>query len=286
MFLHRVSEFTAGGIFLIAIPLWTEQLIKISKARFVRPDTGYGTLFIISILVLPLLEHLIGTGVDPVAQHLLQGSSGFDLFFQGQELIIARFQFQSMLDGIQRAGLIAKMRPQLAHLQPDPWIVRLLLGTFFRVAEGFFQSAAVHQRHRIPVVPGSAACGIFLGILHPFHSAVVVDIVIQIVAGEGVPEGNLQILMSLLFAESSFFYAAFDKILQPVEHFPKVSGSSFVKGFQCLNILCREQGASFLMNIRLRFFLVQQRYTTHIPPECVEVSIGQVASLKECLCRC
>ena len=35
------------------------------------------------------------------------------------------------------------------------------------------------------------------------------------------------------------------------------------------------------MNIRLRFFLVQQRHTTHIPPECVEVSIGQVASLKE-----
>ena len=83
------------------------------------------------------------------------------------------------------------------------------------------------------------------------------DIVIQIVAGEGVPEGNLKILMSLLFAESSFFYTAFDKILQPVEHFPKVSGSSFVKGLQYFNILCREQGASFLMNIRLRFFLVQ-----------------------------
>ena len=149
------------------------------------------------------------------------------------------------------------MRPQLAQMEPDPGVVRLLLGTFFRVAEGFFQSAAVHQRHRIPVVPGSAACGIFLGILHPFHSAVIVDIVIQIVAGEGVPEGNLKILMSLFFAESSLFYAAFDKILQPAEHFLKVTGGSFIKGFQCFNILRREQGASFLMNIRLRFFLVQ-----------------------------
>ncbi len=92
--------------------------------------------------------------------------------------------------------------------------------------------------------------------------------------------------MSLFFAESSFFYAAFDKILQPAEHFLKVTGGSFIKGFQCFNILRREQGASFLMNIRLRFFLVQQRHTTHIPPECVEVSIGQVASLKECLCCC
>ena len=116
MFLHWILEFTAGGVFLIVIPLWVEQLIKFSKSCFVYSDTGYGTLFIISILVQPLLEHLIGTGVDPVAQHLLQGSSGFDLFFQGQELIIARFQFQSMLDGIQRADLIAKMRPQLADL--------------------------------------------------------------------------------------------------------------------------------------------------------------------------
>ena len=56
MFLHRVLEFTAGGIFLIAIPLWAEQLIKIGKSRFVHPDTGQGALFIIHILALPLLE--------------------------------------------------------------------------------------------------------------------------------------------------------------------------------------------------------------------------------------
>ena len=177
------------------------------------------------------------------------------------------------------------MRPQLAHLQPDPGVVRLLLGAFFRIAERFFQPAAVHQRNRIPVVPGSAACGVFLGILHPFHSAVVVDIVIQIVAGEGVPEGDLQILVCLFFGESSFFYAVFDKILQPVEHFSKVTGSPFVKGFQRFNVLCREQGASFLMNIRLRFPLIQQRHTAHIPPECMEVSIGQVSFFKERLCR-
>lgn len=45
MFLHRVLEFTAGGVFLIVIPLWVEQLIKFSKPCFVYSDTGYGTLF-------------------------------------------------------------------------------------------------------------------------------------------------------------------------------------------------------------------------------------------------
>ena len=40
------------------------------------------------------------------------------------------------------------------------------------------------------------------------------------------------------------------------------------------------------MNIRLRFFLVQQRYTAHIPPESVEVSKGQTAFLKKRLRRC
>ena len=61
MFLHRVLEFTAGGVFLIVIPLWVEQLIKFSKPCFVYSDTGYGTLFIIYILALPLLERLTGT---------------------------------------------------------------------------------------------------------------------------------------------------------------------------------------------------------------------------------
>ena len=64
-------------------------------------------------------------------------------------------------------------------------------------------------------------------------------------------------LMGLFFGESSFFYAVFDKTLQPAEHFPKVAGSPFVKGFQRFDVLCREQGTGFLMNIRLRFFLVQ-----------------------------
>ena len=91
--------------------------------------------------------------------------------------------------------------------------------------------------------------------------------------------------MGLLFAESSFFYAAFDKILQPAKHFPKVAGNAFIKGFQRFDILCREQGAGFLMNIRLRFVLIQQRHTAYIPPECVEVGIGQAASFKKRLCR-
>ena len=65
MFLHRVSEFTAGGIFLIAIPFRAEQLIKIGKSRFVHPDTGQGALFITYILALPLLEQLVGSSFNP-----------------------------------------------------------------------------------------------------------------------------------------------------------------------------------------------------------------------------
>jgi len=35
------------------------------------------------------------------------------------------------------------------------------------------------------------------------------------------------------------------------------------------------------MNIKLRFVLIQQRHTAHIPPESMEVSIGQATSFKE-----
>ena len=143
-----------------------------------------------------------------------------------------------MFNGIQRACFVPKMRPQLARLQPDPWVVRLLLGTPLRIFQCFFQPAAVHQRNRIPVVPGRTACGVLLRILHPFHSTVVVDIVIQIVAGKGVPEGDLQILMGLFFGEFSFFYAVFDEILQPLKHSPEVAGCPFVKGFQRFDVLC------------------------------------------------
>ena len=67
MFLHRVLEFTAGGIFLIAIPLWVEQFIKFSKSRFVHPNAGYGALFIIRILVQSPLERLLSIGIDTVS---------------------------------------------------------------------------------------------------------------------------------------------------------------------------------------------------------------------------
>src|SRR5699024_12540687 len=56
-------------------------------------------------------------------------------------------------------------------------------------------------------------------------------------------------------------------IFQPLEHSPEVAGSPFIKGFQCFNILCREQRAGFLMNIRFYFFLIQQRHTAHIRSE-------------------
>ena len=43
--------------------------------------------------------------------HLFQSGAGLYLFFQGQELIVARFQGQALRHSVQRAGCIAKMRP-------------------------------------------------------------------------------------------------------------------------------------------------------------------------------
>ena len=82
MFLHRVLEFTEGGIFLIAIPFRAEQLIKFGKPRFVHPNTGQGALLFVYILAQPLLEGLVGVGIDPMVFHLFQGGSGFDSFFK------------------------------------------------------------------------------------------------------------------------------------------------------------------------------------------------------------
>ena len=40
------------------------------------------------------------------------------------------------------------------------------------------------------------------------------------------------------------------------------------------------------MDVRLWFLLIQQRHTAHIPPESVEVGIGQAAFFQERLRRC
>ena len=79
MFLHRVAKFAAGGIFLIAIAFRVEQLVKCGKSSFVHSNTGQGALLFVYILAQPLLEGLVGVGIDPMVFHLFQGGSGFDL---------------------------------------------------------------------------------------------------------------------------------------------------------------------------------------------------------------
>ena len=176
------------------------------------------------------------------------------------------------------------MCPQLAHLQPNPGIVRLLFCTPLRIFQCFIRPAAVHQGHRIPVIPGSAACGVFLGIFHPFRCFAVISVLIQIIVSKGIPEGDLKILAGLLFAEPSFFYTVFNKIIKPTNHFPKVTSSSFIKGRQCLDVLCREQGAGFLMNLRFRFPLPQAD-CSRIPAEHMEHPLGHTRICEEILCR-
>ena len=128
MFLHRILKFTAGGIFLIAIPLWAEQLVKFGKSASSTRMHAKARCLSSASLSSPCWSVWSAPGSIQWYSICSRGvGSGFDLLPQGQELIIPRFQFQSLFDGIQRAGFITKMRPQFAYLQPDPGIVRLLL---------------------------------------------------------------------------------------------------------------------------------------------------------------
>ena len=105
----------------------------------VNSDAGDGALFIVGVRVQPLLERPVRVGVDPVILHPLQRFSGFYFSFQSQEFIIARFQGKAVGDRLQRAGLVPEVAAQLANLQPDPGVVRLLLHAPLRIVKGFLQ---------------------------------------------------------------------------------------------------------------------------------------------------
>ena len=104
---------------------------------------------------------------------------------------------------------------------------------------------------------------------------VVILILIQIIASERIPQGDLEVLLGLPLSKFSLLYTLLDKVLQPAEHLSKVARHTIIKGFQCLNILHREKGSGFRVNFWF-FFLLPQTDSSYIPTEYVEATPGQI----------
>ena len=176
------------------------------------------------------------------------------------------------------------MSPQPARLQPDPWVLRLLLNAPFRIVQSLLQLSAVHEGHRIPVVPGSAARSIFLRVLHPLSCLVVKPVLIQVVAGEGIPQSDLEVLLGLTPGEFSRLHAPLCKVLQPAVHLPKIAGHIPAEALQSADVLRREQGAGLRVHLRL-WFPLPQADRSHIPAEYMEQTLGGIGVSKEILGR-
>ena len=135
--------------------------------------------------------------------------------------MVAGHQFQAPLSRRQCSVPVAKVAAQLAQMQPDPRVVRLLQSALFCVAESLLQLSAVGQSDREAVVPGAAAGGILLRIPHPLDAPVVEFILADIHAGIAVPQCNLQVLPCLFFCKAIFLHTVFDEGCQiaqdPVE---------------------------------------------------------------------
>ena len=89
---HHIWELRVRCVGCVLLRLGAKDVPETLQPLLIDGDAGDGALLIVGVRVQPLLERPVGVGVDPVVFHLFQGGSGFDLFFQGQELMIARFQ--------------------------------------------------------------------------------------------------------------------------------------------------------------------------------------------------
>lgn len=183
------------------------------------------------------MQAKIAFGIDPVVFHLFQRGTRPDLLSQSQELMVAGHQGQALFHRLQRPLLVPVVAAELGRLEPDPWIVRLLQCALFGIAGGLLQPSAVHQRHGIAVIPHAAAFCAALGGRHPAGRPVIVLVLVDIVAGKGVPEGDLQIGPGLALRKAALLHPGGDKLLQipivsslkypgqTITHLPPPSGS-------------------------------------------------------------
>ena len=169
--------------------------------------------------------------------HRFQRCTRLDLPAQRLEFMVARLQRQAAPHSLQSALPISKVAAQFRYLQPDPGIVRFLLCARLGILPCLFQPSAVHQRHRITIIPCAAALRVFLRSRHPLGRLIVRIIFVKIIPGIGVPQGNLKVLPGLLLRKAPFCHASTDKIVQIRPHPAEVSAAALFKGCQRSDIL-------------------------------------------------
>ncbi|MFR6041883.1 MAG: hypothetical protein ACLUHL_10970 [Dysosmobacter welbionis] len=147
--------------------------------------------------------------------HLLQSPALLDLPTEGGELVVPRHQSQPPVHRLQSTGRIAEVSPELGGLQPAPGILRVQGHAGLRIMPGLLQAAAVHQGAGVAIVPDPAPGRLrrrFRG-GHPLGSFIIVVIVVDVVAGIGVPQGKIQIAPGLLLRELSLTHTVPDPLV-------------------------------------------------------------------------
>ena len=229
--LHRmaldVCGKTAVGAVGFVVLAGVEDGAEPGQALGVGGDAGDGLQLFVGVAVKALLQRAVRAGVDPVVLHLLEGGAGEDLVLQGEELVIARHKGQAAGYGVQRAGFVLEVGPELGQLQPAPGIAGLFLHALLGIAAGLVQPAAVGQGAGVAVIPGPAAGGKGLGVGHPRGRAVIIQVLPDVVAGVCVPQGDLQVLTGLLLGEAALAHALLDELVEMTQHPVKVAGVAF-----------------------------------------------------------
>ena len=181
----------------------------------VAADAGDGHALIEFALIPACLKGLVGVRVDPVELHLLQSPALLDLPAESGELIVPGHQLQAPAHRLQGAVPVSEVGTELAGLQPAPGILRVQGHAGLRIMPGLLQAAAVHQGAGVAIVPDPAPGRLrrrFRG-GHPLGSFIIVVIVVDVVAGIGVPQGKIQIAPGLLLRELSLTHTVPDPLV-------------------------------------------------------------------------
>ena len=176
--------------------------------------------------------------------HLLQSAPLLNFTAEGGELIVAWHQGETPPDRIQSTRLVLKMGPELADFQPSPGVFRVQSNAGLRSLPRFFQTTAVHQGAGVAVVPDTAPRRLCLRTRgwHPLGCPVIKSVFIQVVAGIGRPECQLQVFLRLFLSKESPAHAIPYPLVQVIQHFIKIAGCRAAHFFQGLKILFCKNG--------------------------------------------
>ena len=181
----------------------------------IAADPGDGQPLFRLVFVSAGLQNRVALRIDPVELHLLQGAALLDLPAESGELIVPGHQLQAPAHRLQGAVPVSEVGTELAGLQPAPGILRVQGHAGLRIMPGLLQAAAVHQGAGVAIVPDPAPGRLrrwFRG-GHPLGSFIIVVIVVDVVAGIGVPQGKIQIAPGLLLRELSLTHTVPDPLV-------------------------------------------------------------------------